>query len=190
MMEKVFTLETPICVKDKEYSELKLREPVVNEVILAAKVAGGKETVTAAYDSQLDLLKRVSGWPQEAIEELPVSIMDEAFAYLVSFQEEQGENVSMTGELEIEPAIELAGGERFTILSLKEPTVGQRKRAMKQLDQYKQNVVGALEFQVALLTEVSGWKTSVILKMPIHYFMQASQYLTRFFMTGQETGRK
>lgn len=190
-MEKTITLETPITVKNQTYSELKLREPVVNEVIMAARVIGNRKTVMAACDSQIDLLKRVSGWTQEAIDELPVSIMDEAFAYLTSFQEEdQPSEITASGELEIDPAIELPNGDHFTSLLLKEPTVGQRKKAMKQLDQYDQNMVGGLEFQVTLLGEVTGWKTAAILKLPIHYFMQASQYLSRFFTNGQETGEK
>lgn len=190
-VEKVIPLETPVRVGDREYAELRLREPIVNEVILSARVAGNGKSLTAACDSQVDLLKRVSGWLQEALDALPVRVMDAAIAWLMEFQDEKGlPPVPSSGELELDPPLELARGERHTVLILKEPTVGQRKQAMRQLDQYGQNTVGGLEFQVTLLAEVSGWKQADVLRLPVHYFVQASLYLSGFFTNGQATGGK
>lgn len=187
MSEKIITLDNPLKINDETYTEIKLREPTVNEVILSLKVAGKRTTLEASYESNINLLHRVSGLPGNVIEALPGSVMDEATNYLFSFQEEQKDN-SCEELIEINPPIVLSNKEEYDFLELKEPTVGQRKKATRALDQYGNTTLGGMEFQVSLLTEVTGWKLAAVLKLPMSIFMQASQYFTRFFPNGQETG--
>ncbi|MDI2091624.1 phage tail assembly protein [Commensalibacter oyaizuii] len=189
MNTKIISLDRPVRVGDRDYTELKLREPIVNEVIQAFKTMAGKQSSVAAYDAQLILVASVSEMPIQGIEELPGRILDQAIDFVMSFQDMTPCNEPYDQwDMELIPPLQLSNGETLSEIALQEPTVKQRKMAMKQFDHYGQTIVGGLEFQVSLLTQVSGQKLASILKLPISQFTKASGYLLRFFPNGQKTG--
>lgn len=188
---KIITLDYPILVDKQEYSEIKLSEPIANDVITAFKTMGNKTSGEAYYDVQIALVSKVSGIPVKALEELPTRILDEAIEYIMTFQQNnEVDCFEDYWEIELDKPIQLSGldGDVITSLLLKEPTVKQRKMAMRQMDQYSNQIIGSFELQVSLLTSVTGQKMATILKLPISQFFKAANYLMHFFPSGQATG--
>ncbi|CAI3945548.1 phage tail assembly protein [Commensalibacter papalotli (ex Botero et al. 2024)] len=188
---KKITLNSLILVDGHEYKEINLSEPIANDVITAFKSMGNKNSGEAYYDVQIALIAKVSGIPVKALEELPTRILDEAIEYIMAFQKNNEVDCSEDRwEMELDKPISLSGadGDMIETLTLQEPTVKQRKMAMHQMDQYSNQVIGGFEFQVSLLTSVTGQKMATILKLPISKFFKASNYLMHFFPSGQETG--
>ncbi|MGL4686603.1 MAG: phage tail assembly protein [Commensalibacter sp.] len=194
---KIITLEEPISFNGAEYKELKLQEPTVNQISLSYQVMGNRTSVSAGIECQIDLLARVSGWPKEAIEELPSTKMDEATSWLDSFQADLVTNdlnntstPSPQFTINFDPPIELSNGDHFDTMDLQEPTIKHRKLACKQLDQYGQNASGMMQFEISLVTAVSKWSLTAVLAMPISKFCEAVKYLNSFFPNGHQTGLK
>lgn len=192
---KIIPLTQSVSIGSAVYSEIKLREPIVNEVITSFKNAykdTGEASTASSYDAQILLVAIVSSIPKEALEAFPSRILDQAIEYLTSFQDQNGEVIkSDQWNMELDDPLPLSGtdGDILIELSLQEPTVGQRKKAMKQFDTYGQGIVGGLEFQATLLTEVSSQKLATILKLPMGQFTKATNYLMRFFPDIKKAGQ-
>lgn len=185
--EKTISFTSPVNFNDKVYEEITVREPTVNEYMLSLKSKGNRESFEADAMVQIELLSRVSGLPVNAIESFPSSVMDEATNFIASFQEDQ-ENTD-SNEIIIDPPITISNGNEYDRLTLLEPTVGQRKKATRMLDKYGNTPLGAMEFQLSLLKDISDWPLVALLKLPISTFLQASRYLSDFFTDGQKTGK-
>ncbi|MFT8334682.1 MAG: phage tail assembly protein [Acetobacter orientalis] len=188
----VFTLDNAITGKDaKHYTELHLREPVVFHILQAAKVIGKRPSLESVYDSQIDMVCRISSWPKVIVDQLPSRVLDQAIAYLNSFEEDarRGEDEepecpdSLT--LTFSPAID-AVDQSFTEMSLHEPVVAQRRRY--KATESKGNFADFIQAQINLVAAVSGWPLAAVLKMPISKFAKASDYLTGFFISGRAIG--
>ncbi|CAI3953455.1 unnamed protein product [Commensalibacter communis] len=185
---KIITLKQPVTVGSATYSEIHLREPIVNEVITSFKDMNG--SIASSYDAQIKLVSIACEIPIDVLEEMPTRILDEAIEYVSAFQNVDDGVKTDQWDMELDSPLQLSGadGDVITTLSLKEPTVKQRKQAMKAFDQYGQGIVGGLEFQVSLLTQVTGEKLPTILKLPISQFTKATVYLMRFFPEINKTG--
>lgn len=188
----VFTLENAIPGKDGQtYTELRLREPVVFHILQAAKVIGKRPSLESVYDSQIDMVCRISGWPKVVIDQLPSRVLDQAISYLTSFEEEARRGEDEEPEcpdsftLTFTPTID-AVNQSFAEMSLQEPVVAQR-RSYKATES-KGNFADFIQAQINLVVAVSGWPLAAVLKMPISKFAKASDYLTGFFISGRVIG--
>lgn len=190
--DSLIVLDEPIILKGgQEFIELQLREPNVYHILSAAQVIGKRPTTESVYDSQMHLVKLVSGWPLQAVQDLPSSALDRAVAYVTSFQdaarrpEGVDPDLSPSMTLIFEDGIE-AVGRTFSTMTLREPKVKERRTA--KAFEARGTAEGFLRAEISLVENVSGWPQAPILKMPISKFAQAADYLTGFFMSGPETG--
>lgn len=187
---KTISLKQEITVGNEIYRELNLWEPIVNELIVSYKNAGEKGTTVCAYDAQILLVSSISGIPINALEAFPTRILDEAIEYLTTFQTQNDDEIrDDQWEMPLTSPLQLSDGSQISSLDLKEPTVKQRKEAMKKIDAHGQGIVGGLEFQASLLTQVTEQKLPTILKLPISDFTKATNYLMRFFPDIQKVGK-
>nr|WP_230975687.1 phage tail assembly protein [Acetobacter garciniae] len=190
--EGVFTLDTPITTKDgREWQTLSLREPCVFHCLQAAKVIGKKPSLESVYDSQIDMVIRISGWPKVAVDQLGTTILDSAVAYVSAFEDEARRNPDDEPEcppslvLVLSPPVE-AVNSTFADMTLREPVVAERRRF--KATEGRGSVADFLQAEIDLVCAVSTWPLAAVLKMPISRFAKAADYLTGFFTTGRRTG--
>lgn len=190
--DSLIVLDEPIVLGgDREFVELQLREPNVYHMLSAAQAIGKRPTTESVYDSQMQLVKLVSGWPIQAVQDLPTSALDRAVAYVTSFQDEARRpegadpDLSPSFVLIFEDGIE-AVGRTFSTMTLREPKVKERRTA--KAFEARGTAESFLRAEISLVENVSGWPMAAILKMPISKFAKAADYLTGFFMSGPETG--
>ncbi|MFT8863018.1 MAG: phage tail assembly protein [Acetobacter fabarum] len=188
----VFYPDSTITTKDgAEWKELRLREPTVFHSLQAAKVIGKKPSIESIYDSQIDLVCRISGWPKVAADQLPTRILDKAVAYASAFEEnarrKQDEEPECPESLTLlfSPSIE-AVNQSFSEMALREPVVSERRKY--KATESRGSFADFLQAEIDLVSAISGWPMAAVLKMPISKFAKAADYLTGFFMTGHQTG--
>lgn len=189
----VFYPENTITTKDgNEWKELRLREPTVFHSLQAAKVIGKKPSIESIYDSQIDLVCRISGWPKLAVDQLPTRILDKAVAYASAFEENSRRKQDEEPEcresliLLFSPAIE-AVNQSFSEMTLREPVVSERRK-YKATESHG-SFADFLQAEIDLVSAISGWPLAAVMKMPISKFAKAADYLTGFFMAGHQTGK-
>lgn len=185
-------LPTPLQQGDRSWDRLELREPRVSEVKAAADRIGGTPTKVTLLESQIDLVARVSGLPPALLEDLPAHLLEEAAAFVSSFEErarrpaDEDPDLAPTLFIELDAPVESERGTE-TSMNLRPPTVRERKRAEAQLN--RGFTLGALlAHEITLVESVSGWQHVNVLKMPIGPFARAADYLTGFFQAGRATG--
>lgn len=190
--DSLIVLDEPIVLKGgQEFTALQLGEPNVYHLLSAAQVIGKRPSTESVYDSQMQLVKLVSGWPLQAVQDLPSSALDRAVAYVTGFQdaarrpEGAAPDLSPSMTLIFEDGIE-AVGRTFSTMSLREPKVKERRTA--KAFEARGTAEGFLRAEISLVENVSAWPQAAVLKMPISKFAQAADYLTGFFMSGPETG--
>ncbi|WP_338086095.1 phage tail assembly protein [Gluconacetobacter azotocaptans] len=188
----VFVPDEPVILKKGgTFTELRLREPTVFETLYAAKVIGRRATQESIYDSQIDLVARVSKWPVVAVHMLGARMLDEAVDFLSRFEQEARRpadadpDLSPSLTLQFLPPIE-AVNQTFPSMSLRPPTVGER-RPYKAAET-RGTAEAFLQAEIDLVRAVSEWPPAAVLKMPISQFARASDYLTGFFTPGPGTG--
>ncbi|OUJ03200.1 phage tail assembly protein [Acetobacter cibinongensis] len=187
-----FTLDAPITLKGGEqFDTLTLSEPTVYHQLMAARIIGKTPTLESIYNSQIDTVRRLSGWPQLAIDQLPSNILDDAVDYTSSFDETARRKPEEVPECPPSLLVSLptpieATGKQYSTLELRPPMVGER-RAFKVLEG-RGTFEGMLLAEIDLVEKVSGWPKAAVLKMPISIFARAADYLTGFFIRGQTTG--
>lgn len=188
----VFYPDSMITTKDgAEWKELRLREPTVFHSLQAAKVIGKKPSIESIYDSQIDLVCRISGWPKVAVDQLPTRILDKAVAYASAFEENARRKPDEDAEcpesliLLFSPPIE-AVNQTFSEMTLREPVVSERRKY--KATESRGSFADFLQAEIDLVSAISGWPMAAVLKMPISKFAKAADYLTGFFMTGHQTG--
>ena len=188
----VFVPEEPIVLKKGgTFTELRLREPTVFESLYAAKVIGRRATQESIYDSQIDLVARVSKWPVSAVYMLAARMLDEAVNFLSRFEQDARRaadadpDLSPSLTLQFLPPIE-AVNQTFPSMSLRPPTGGER-RPYKAAEA-RGTAEAFLQAEIDLVCAVSDWPLPAVLKMPISRFAHASDYLTGFFIPGPGTG--
>nr|WP_194300226.1 phage tail assembly protein [Acetobacter lovaniensis] len=188
----VFYPESTITTKDgAEWKELRLREPTVFHSLQAAKVIGKKPSIESIYDSQIDLVCRISGWPKVAVDQLPTRILDKAVAYASAFEEnarrKQDEEPECPESLTLlfSPSIE-AVNQSFSEMTLREPVVSERRKY--KATESRGSFADFLQAEIDLVGSISGWPLAAVLKMPISKFAKGADYLTGFFIAGHQTG--
>lgn len=188
----VFYPDSMITTKDgAEWKELRMREPTVFHSLQAAKVIGKKPSIESIYDSQIDLVCRISGWPKVAVDQLPTRILDKAVAYASAFEENARRKPDEDAEcpesliLLFSPPIE-AVNQTFSEMTLREPVVSERRKY--KATESRGSFADFLQAEIDLVSAISGWPMAAVLKMPISKFAKAADYLTGFFMTGHQTG--
>ncbi|MCP1243237.1 phage tail assembly protein [Acetobacter lambici] len=188
----VFYPDNTITTKDgAEWKELRLREPTVFHSLSAARVIGKKPSIESIYDSQIDLVCRLSGWPKMATGQLPTRILDKAVAYASAFEEnarrKQDEEPECLESLILlfTPPIE-AVNQSFSEMVLREPVVSERRKY--KATESRGSFADFLQAEIDLVSAISGWPMAAVLKMPISKFAKGADYLTGFFMTGHQTG--
>lgn len=187
----MITLDEPIKVKAGEYARLELFEPCVFHVLEASKKIGPRPDQETVYESQIDLVARVSGWPLTALYALPSRKLDEAIVFVTDFEESarrqpdeqpsHEERLVIVADREIEAVKSL-----WREMILREPNVAER-RAFKSA-QAKGNVTAFMRGEIQLVSSISGWPDAAILKMPISMFARAADYCAGFFIPGPQTG--
>ena len=75
----------PISFRGGSYSEMSLREPSVLEVYQAEQLLRGGVNVATLRQYQMALVSKVSGWPEAAVQMLPIRKLDQAGAYVLGF---------------------------------------------------------------------------------------------------------
>jgi len=187
----ILTLDEPIKVKAGEYARLELVEPCVFHALEASKKIGPRPDQETVYDSQIDLVARVSGWPLTALYALPSRKLDEAIVFVTDFEEgarrQPDEQPSHDDRLVIVANHEIeAVKSLWREMTLREPNVAER-RAFKSA-QAKGNVTAFMRGEIQLVSSISGWPDAAILKMPISMFARAADYCAGFFIPGPQTG--
>ena len=94
-----------------------------------------------------------------------------------------------TLDIEIEPPLEL-NGNVYSTLHLEEPTAHMVERAEAELagKNYFQDLHALRKYQIALVSQASGWPRAVIERMRISQVREASDFLSIFIAGGQATG--
>ncbi len=185
-------LATPLQQGDRTWNSLELREPRVSEVKAAADRIGSTPTKVAMLEAQIDLVARVSGLPAALIEDLPAQVLEEAAAFVSSFEEaarrpaEDEPDLAAMLFIELDAPVETERSTE-TSMNLRPPTVRERKRAEAHLSR-GYTLSALLNHEITLVESVSGWQHVNVLKMPIGPFAQAADYLTGFFQAGRATG--
>ncbi len=187
----IIALDEPIRVRAGEFSRLELTEPCVFHVLEASKKIGPRPDQETIYDSQIDLVARVSGWPLTALYALPTRKLDEAIVFVTDFEETArrqpedqpncDDRLVLVGKRDIEAVKNL-----WREMTLREPTVAER-RVFKSA-QAKGNASSFLRGEIQLVSSISGWPDAAILKMPISMFARAADYCAGFFIPGPQTG--
>ncbi len=189
--DSLIVLDEPVEWKRERFAELKLREPVVAEVLFSTRVMGGRATRATAYAAQLDLVARIAKWPAGAIDLLPTTALDRAMVYVTDFEERgrrpEGDDPNLSPELRLimSPSIHAVGQDHREMV-LREPGVAQRKAYIARTA--RETPEAFLQGEIDLVVAVSDWPIAAVLKMPIGKFAQAADYLTGFFMRGPRTG--
>ncbi|GBQ32282.1 phage tail assembly protein [Gluconacetobacter azotocaptans] len=187
----LIVLDESIEWKGTRYTELRLREPLVAEVLFSTRVMGARATRSTAYAAQLDLVARVAKWPAAAIDRLPVRALDRAVAYVTDFEEnarrpaDEDPDLSSDLRLVLSPPVQAVGQDHGD-MALHEPTVAQRKAYIARTA--RETPEAFVQGEIDLVAAVSGWPMAAVLKMPIGKFAQAADYLTGFFTRGPRTG--
>ena len=183
-------VQPPIVHEGGTFESLELREPRVSEVQRAEEALTGAVTATSVLDSEIALVALVSGWPTEAVEELPAGILNRASEYLSRF--EAGEEAiralpeGATLEVELEEPVAVAKGS-FYSMTAREPRVSERRRATIAIGA-RPTPAAMRRAQISLLTEISGWPQAAVMKMPIGPFSRAAGFVERFLVAGRRTG--
>ncbi|GBR21107.1 phage tail assembly protein [Asaia spathodeae] len=185
------TLDEPIKVRAGDYTRLALSEPCVFHVLEASKKIGSRPDQETVYDSQIDLVARVSGWPLTALYALPSRKLDEAIVFVTDFEESarrqpdeppsHEDQLVLVADREIEAVKSL-----WREMTLREPNVAER-RAFKSA-QAKGSAYAYMRGELQLVSSISGWPDAAILKMPISMFARAADYCAVFFIPGPQTG--
>ena len=186
-------LDKPLTLGDRSWDCLDLHEPRVSMIKAAAEILGAQPTKVSVVDAQVDLVSRVTGIPVKVLEDLPSLVLEDAAAFMASYEEDARRKPDTEPDLspslfiELAEAVETERGTQ-TSMSLRPPTVRERKRAESHLSRMI-TVSSLLAHEIALVEAVSGWQHVQVLKMPIGPFAQAADYLTGFFQRGRATGR-
>lgn len=88
--------------------------------------------------------------------------------------------------LSIDPPIEYKGGQ-FAAITLKEPTLGQKRTATEHL-RNGMNQASYTLFELMLLSMVTGWDQACVEKLPVTVFNEAMNYLQSFLSRGRRIG--
>ena len=83
--DATITLDAPISFQNRTYETLQLREPTIGEVIRGDGQMRNGATLEAVHNRQCTIISAVTGWPLPAVQKLPVSAHNRAWAYLDSF---------------------------------------------------------------------------------------------------------
>ncbi|GBQ23147.1 hypothetical protein AA12717_1407 [Gluconacetobacter sacchari DSM 12717] len=189
--DTMLVMVEPIEWKKQQFDCLRLREPVVAQVLFSTRAMGKRPTEVTVRDAQLDLVERVSGWPSGAVGMLQVSVQDRCIMYLTDFEEEARRPVDAEPErtpemrLLLTVAVE-ATGKSHSEMVLREPVGTERRRY--DVARERATPEALLQAEVNLVADVSGWPLAAVLKMPISDFARAADYLTGFFIRGPRTG--
>ncbi len=181
-------VEPPIVVKGHPYASLDLREPRVSEVKAAEELMGSLATPASVLNSEAKLVALVTGWPDEAVGELPASLLNQAAAFLETF-EQRGRGLAEDGPTLLiqldEPVVVQKGphGE----MALREPKVAERRRAEQHLSKGVTPATSRAA-EISLVTDISEWHPAAVLKMPISVFARAADFTCGFLERGRRTG--
>jgi hypothetical protein len=85
--------------------------------------------------------------------------------------------------LQIEPAIEFQGG-KYATLTMKEPTIGQKRTALEQLRAGYSLAADAL-YEIHLVSLISGVPIAVIERLPTSLFNRALAHAAYFLGVGR-----
>ena len=178
----------PVLHGGREFASLDLREPRVSEVRASEELLGGVVNPASVLESEVRLAALVSGWPEEAIRELPASLLNQAADFLGGFEARaRGARLAEpTLLIELDPPVVVQKGS-FAELELREPRVSERRRAELHLTKGI-TVAASRAAEISLVTDVSAWPPAAVLKMPIGAFARAADYLAGFLERGRRTG--
>jgi Phage tail assembly chaperone proteins, E, or 41 or 14 len=82
---KTIVLATPIKYENQEYAQLVLREPRAKEVLQADEHIKNGMNAWTLRNRQLHLVAKVAAVPFPVIEQLPISALNNAMAYIDRF---------------------------------------------------------------------------------------------------------
>jgi hypothetical protein len=185
---KTIALRMPIKFEDKEYTQLVLREPKAKEVFQADQEAFKLGTSHAAVrNHQIHLVSKVSDVPKIVVEQLPISTLVKAMAFINPFFEEiEEKDDDITKLIELQKSITFDGHEYAQIV-LREPTVKEVMQADEML-KGGVNVGSNRNRQMHLVAKAAEVPFPVIEQLPISVLTRAMVYIDRFLDAGQETG--
>lgn len=191
--EMILNLDPPI----NGESRLTLKEPTVYQVKQAADVIGQRATSESVYDSQIILVSLVAACSTDMVNQLPTRKLDEAVAYVCSFEDDARRNmmdpeafdkIDLSSEkIIVFPKPIEGGGRSFSEMKLHEPEVKDRRRF--KAAEAGGSMSSIMRGEIQLVQDVSGWHPAAIMRMPISKFAEASDYLTGFFLGGQKAGK-
>lgn len=171
-------------------AELRLREPAGAEMMAAEACLDtgfSAETVSAF---RAKLVSAVSGVAEEALNLLPCSVMRRAQEFVGGFDTQAvpalADPLAPSLDLEIGHAVSY-GAASATMLLLREPNVGQRRRAETAL-RTGTSPAASRRYQLILVAEVSGVPFAAVGGVPVSVLNRAEAYLRGFIEPGPATG--
>lgn len=79
------------------------------------------------------------------------------------------------------------GGGEYSSITLKEPTLGQKRTAVEHL-RNGTNAATYVLYEILLLSLVTGWDQGAVQMLPVTAYNEAMNYLTSFLSHGRQTG--
>jgi len=158
-----------------EYRQLELREYTLSEFLRVIGQAGE----TAQWSK---IISSVSGWPDQAVDQLGARDLEEAKAFLQGFSRQAQDFGAWSEEprtVHLDAAVQF-GGTDYAALDLREYTVGEKRRAETHSGEHKQ--------WAQVIAAVSGWPLPAVEKLPITKYWEARWYLEGFTLAGRATG--
>ncbi|GBR03127.1 phage tail assembly protein [Gluconobacter cerinus] len=191
----LIVLDHPITEGDKEYDRINLTEPTLYHAMSASQVIGKRPTLATIYDSQIKLVALSANIPEKVVKQFPTRALDEAVSYVMAFEDDvrrpedfQISDLDLRPEKTILFKVPISGGGReYSDMRLREPQVTEHRR-FKAVEGGG-SVQDGLKAQMQLIEDVSGWNRAALLRLPMSKFVEAADYLTGFFIAGQQTGK-
>lgn len=180
-------LDPPVEVAGGKLEVLKLREPTGKEMMGAEAAISGAITEATLTDFRVKLVSGVSGLTEDAVNLLPCSVFRDAHRFVEAFN-------GTAPATQPGPTLELPIGAKLTSgavsydrLTLREPTVGQRRKAEMALTGGRTAATGR-RYQMILVSEASGVPYGLAEQLPVSVLNAAEAFVLGFIEGGPRTG--
>lgn len=187
-------LDAPVEFARGKYEALALMEPSAGQTLQAEQALGAGVNAETLRRRDVKLVAIVSGWPESAVGQLPISRLNEAADFLLEFTTRglpEGDDAPPVPDeaeytITLATPVTLLREERDT-LALREPTAQQ----IMQAEGHMRKGVTAASLRlrdIHLVAAVAGWPVPAVQALPISRLNEAATYLLGFSMRGRRTG--
>lgn len=183
----VLTLDPPVDVAGGKLDMVKLREPTGTEMMAAEAAISAAISEATLTDYRVKLVCAVSGLDEASVNLLPVSVFGNACRFVEAFNS-AGPAASAGPTLELPIGAKLTSGAiSYDKLTLREPTVGQRRKAETAIAAGRTAASGR-RYQMILVSEASGVPYALAEQLPVSVLNAAEAFVLGFIEGGPKTG--